>query len=82
MELAVGCSYIMQNFKVSNNDISFRSTNHSCKLVFCGSTSVKKTELPDIPVNYLNILGLDAIVEGRFKSNVLVGKLNMYFKFF
>ncbi|XP_058788000.1 uncharacterized protein LOC131662273 [Vicia villosa] len=72
MQLQVGCSYIMQNFKVSNNDFSFRSTKHSFKLVLCGSTSVKKTELVDIPVNYLNIHGLDLITEGRFKYNVLV----------
>ncbi|XP_058774672.1 uncharacterized protein LOC131648952 [Vicia villosa] len=32
----------------------------------------KKTDLPDIPAYYLNLLGLDAIVEGRFQSNVLV----------
>ncbi|XP_058764466.1 uncharacterized protein LOC131637918 [Vicia villosa] len=74
-ELAAGCAYIMQNFKVSNNDFSFKSTNHSFKLIFCGSTSVKKAELPDISVSYLNILGLDAIVEGKFQSNVLVGML-------
>ncbi|XP_058722223.1 uncharacterized protein LOC131594145 [Vicia villosa] len=71
-ELAAGCAYIMQNFKVSNNDFSFKSTNHSFKLIFCGSTSVKKAELPDISVSYLNILGLDAIVEGKFQSNILV----------
>ncbi|CAI8589607.1 unnamed protein product [Vicia faba] len=71
-QLAVGCSYVMQNFKVSNNDFSFKSSNHSFKLVFCGSTSVKKAELLDIPMNYLNILHLDAIVEGKFQSNILV----------
>ncbi|CAI8588831.1 unnamed protein product [Vicia faba] len=71
-ELAARSSYIIQNFKVSNNDFSFKSTNHSCKLVFCGSTLVKKTELSDIPLNFLNILGLDAIVEEKFQSNVLV----------
>ncbi|CAI8595305.1 unnamed protein product [Vicia faba] len=71
-QLALGCSYVMQNFKVSNNDFSFKSTNHSFKLVLCGSTSIKKAELPDIPMNYLNILHLDAIVEGEFQSNILV----------
>ncbi|XP_058726770.1 uncharacterized protein LOC131598158 [Vicia villosa] len=70
-ELSTGSSYIMQNFKVSKNDFSFKSTNHSYKLVLCGSTSVKKTDLHDIPAYYLNLLRLDAIVEGRFQSNVL-----------
>ncbi|CAI8586428.1 unnamed protein product [Vicia faba] len=70
--LAAGCSYIMQNFKVSNNDFSFKSTTHSFKLVFYGSTSVKNAKLPDIPMDYLNILHLDAIVEGKFQYNVLV----------
>ncbi|XP_058741717.1 uncharacterized protein LOC131614105 [Vicia villosa] len=32
----------------------------------------KKAEFPDIPHNYLNIIGLNSIVEGRFQSNVLV----------
>ncbi|XP_058772245.1 uncharacterized protein LOC131646112 [Vicia villosa] len=71
-EIASGSSYIMQNFKVRKNDFSFKSTNHSYKFVFCGSTSVKKTDLSNIPVCFLNILGLDSIVEGRFQSNVLV----------
>ncbi|XP_058746104.1 uncharacterized protein LOC131618974 [Vicia villosa] len=72
MQLAIGSSYVMQNFKVSNNDFSFRSTKHICKLVFCGSTSVKKMDIDNIPSNYLNILGFDAIVEGKFQSNLLV----------
>ncbi|KAI5427384.1 hypothetical protein KIW84_032705 [Lathyrus oleraceus] len=62
----------MQNFKVFNNDFSFKSTTHSFKLVLYGSTSVKKTELPDIPVNHPNILGLASIHESRFQSNMLL----------
>ncbi|XP_058776260.1 uncharacterized protein LOC131650570 [Vicia villosa] len=71
-EIETGNSYIMQNFKVGKNDFAFKSTNHTYKLVFCGSTSVKKAEFPDIPHNYLNIIGLNSIVEGRFQSNILV----------
>ncbi|XP_058774373.1 uncharacterized protein LOC131648653 [Vicia villosa] len=71
-EIETGNSYIMQNFKVGRNDFAFKSTNHAYKLVFCGSTSVKKAEFPDIPHNYLNIIALNSIVEGRFQSNVLV----------
>ncbi|XP_058742261.1 uncharacterized protein LOC131614721 [Vicia villosa] len=71
-EIETGNSYIMQNFKVGKNDFAFKSTNHTYKLVFCGSTSVKKAEFPDIPHNYLNIIGLNSIVEGRFQSNLLV----------
>ncbi|XP_058775985.1 uncharacterized protein LOC131650284 [Vicia villosa] len=58
--------------QVSNNDFSFRSTKHSFKLVSRGSTLVKKTELDEIPVNYLSIHGLDSTIEVRFKSIVLV----------
>ncbi|XP_058779322.1 uncharacterized protein LOC131653249 [Vicia villosa] len=71
-EIETGNSYIMQNFKVGKNDFAFKSTNHTYKLIFCGSTSVKKAKFPDIPHNYLNIIGLNSIVEGRFQSNVLV----------
>ncbi|CAK8535695.1 unnamed protein product [Lathyrus sativus] len=71
VELIVGSSYIIQNFKVSNKNFSFKSTNHGFKLVFCGSTSVKKAELPNIPVNYVNILSLSSIADGRFQSNLL-----------
>ncbi|XP_058772642.1 uncharacterized protein LOC131646678 [Vicia villosa] len=35
-ELSVGASYFMQNFKMTSNDLSFKSTNHNFKLVFCG----------------------------------------------
>ena len=76
--IVVGRAYIMQSFKVSNNDFSYKSTTHGYKLVFCGSTLVKKSEIPDIPVNYLNILGLKDIVEGMFQSNLLVDKLIEY----
>ncbi|CAI8588969.1 unnamed protein product [Vicia faba] len=62
----------MHNFKVSNNDFSVKSTTHSFKLVLCGPTYVKKAELPDIPMYYLNILHLDSIVEGKFQYNVFV----------
>ncbi|CAL5192574.1 unnamed protein product [Lathyrus oleraceus] len=40
--LIVGNIY-MQNFKVANNDFSFKSITHSFKLIFCGATSVKVT---------------------------------------
>ena len=63
----------MQNFKVSNNDFSFKSSTHGFKLVFCGSTFIRKTELPYILVNFLNIIGLDTIVDEKFQSNLLVG---------
>ncbi|CAI8612923.1 unnamed protein product [Vicia faba] len=62
----------MHNFKVFNNDFSFKSFTAGYKLVFYGSTSIKKFEIPDIPVNYLNILDLKDIVEGMFQSNMLV----------
>ncbi|XP_058746432.1 uncharacterized protein LOC131619340 [Vicia villosa] len=61
---AIVPSYLVPKFKMS--------TKHNCKLVFCGSTSVKKMDIDSIPSNYLNILGLDAIVEGKFQSNLLV----------
>ena len=66
----------MQNFKVSSNDFSSKSTDHKFKLIFCGSTSVKKLQLNDIPVNYLNLIGMDVIVEGKFRTNVLYGELH------
>lgn len=77
-DLAAGCSYIMQNFKVSKNDFSFKSTSHGYKLVFCGSTSVKRVDLPDIPLNFLNIIGLESIVDEKFQSNILVGILLLF----
>ncbi|XP_058776076.1 uncharacterized protein LOC131650380 [Vicia villosa] len=73
--LSHGCSYVMQNFKVGFNDFSFKSTDHKHKLVFCGSTSVKKTENLEIPVNFLNLLSLADIVDGKFHSNILVDVL-------
>ncbi|XP_058784697.1 uncharacterized protein LOC131659538 [Vicia villosa] len=79
-QIETGNSYIMQNFKVGRNDFAFKSTNHTYKLVFCGSTSVKKAEFPDIPHNYLYIIALNSIVEGRFQSNVLVVQLYEYYK--
>ncbi|XP_058767907.1 uncharacterized protein LOC131641620 [Vicia villosa] len=63
--LCHGCSYVMQNFKVGSNDFSFKSTDHKHKLVFCGSTSLKKTENPEIPVNVLNLLSLADIVDAN-----------------
>ncbi|XP_058726419.1 uncharacterized protein LOC131597760 [Vicia villosa] len=71
--LCHGCSYVMQNFKIGSNDFSFKSTDHKHKLVFCGSTSVKKKDNPEIPVNVLNLLSLADIVDGKFQSNILVG---------
>ncbi|XP_058741691.1 uncharacterized protein LOC131614080 [Vicia villosa] len=61
--LCHGCSYVIQNFKVGSNDFSFKSNDHKHKLVFCGSTSLKKTDNPEIPVNVLNLLSLADIVD-------------------
>ncbi|XP_058733466.1 uncharacterized protein LOC131605087 [Vicia villosa] len=71
-EIVVGGSYVMQNFKVSTNDFSFKATTHAFKLVFCGSTFVKKSELSNIPLNYVKVLDLASIVDGKFQSNLLV----------
>ncbi|CAI8608107.1 unnamed protein product [Vicia faba] len=70
-QVEVGCSYIMQNFKVSSNDFSFKSTDHKFKLIFCGSTSVKKVQLSDIPLNHLKLIGINAIIEGKYRKNLL-----------
>ncbi|CAI8619110.1 unnamed protein product [Vicia faba] len=70
-QLELGCSYIMQNFKVSSNDFSFKSTDHKFKLIFCGSTSVKKVQLADIPLNHLKLIGINAIIEGKYRTNLL-----------
>ncbi|XP_058783514.1 uncharacterized protein LOC131658209 [Vicia villosa] len=61
--LCHGCSYVMQNFKVGSNYFSFKSTDHKHKLVFCGLTSLKKTDNSEIPVNVLNLLSLADIVD-------------------
>ena len=76
--LELGCSYVMQNFKVSTNDFSFKSTDHKFKLIFCGSTSAKKVPLADMPVNHLKLIGIDAIVKGKYRTNVLYGELHFY----
>ncbi|CAI8619740.1 unnamed protein product [Vicia faba] len=70
-QLELGCSYIMQNFKVSSNDFSFKSTDHKFKLIFCGSTSVKKVQLANIPLNHLKLIGINAIIEGKYRTNLL-----------
>ncbi|CAI8614503.1 unnamed protein product [Vicia faba] len=70
-QLELGCSYIMHNFKVSNNDFSLKSTDHKFKLIFCGSTSVKKVKLADIPLNHLKLIGINAIIEGKYRTNLL-----------
>ena len=77
-QLELGCSYVMQNFKVSTNDFSFKSTDHKFKLIFCGSTSVKPVPLADIPVNYLKLIGIDVILEGKYRTTVLYGELHFY----
>lgn len=77
-QLELGCSYIMQNFKVSSNDFSFKSTDHKFKLIFCGSTSVKKVQLADIPLNHLKLIGINAIIEGKYRTNLLYGELHFY----
>ncbi|CAI8610750.1 unnamed protein product [Vicia faba] len=70
-QVEVGCSYIMQNFKVSSNDFSFKSTDHKFKLIFCGSTSIKKVQLSEIPLNHLKLIGINAIIEGKYRTNLL-----------
>ncbi|XP_058776864.1 uncharacterized protein LOC131651213 [Vicia villosa] len=75
--LCHGCSYVMQNFKVGSNDFSFKSTDHKHKLVFCGSTSLKKTDNPEIPVNVLNLLSLSDIVDDVLGGVVEITQFNV-----
>ncbi|KAI5441728.1 hypothetical protein KIW84_010973 [Lathyrus oleraceus] len=70
--LIVGNTYIMQNFKVANNDFSFKATTHSFKLISYGATSSKVTKFPDIPLNHLKLISLTSIIAERFQPDFLV----------
>lgn len=73
--LIVGNTYIMQNFKVANNDFSFKATTHSFKLISYGATSAKVTNFPDIPLNHLKLISLTSIIAERFQPDFVVGNL-------
>ncbi|XP_058775559.1 uncharacterized protein LOC131649821 [Vicia villosa] len=60
-KIAVRCKHLWTVTSYSNKE--------HMKMVL---VDYKKAEFPDIPHNYLNIIGLNSIVEGRFQSNVLV----------
>ncbi|XP_050916236.1 uncharacterized protein LOC127131354 [Lathyrus oleraceus] len=69
----VGNTYIMHNFKVSNNDFSFKETTYSFKLLFYGTTFAKVIDFPDNSLKFLKLISLTSIIAGRFQSDFLVG---------
>ncbi|CAL5202543.1 unnamed protein product [Lathyrus oleraceus] len=47
----IGKTCIIQNFKVTKNDLTFKAITHNFKLVFCGATFARAADFPDIPLN-------------------------------
>ncbi|CAL5207357.1 unnamed protein product [Lathyrus oleraceus] len=40
----IGNTYIIQNFKVAKNDLTFKATTHNFNLIFCGATSARDAD--------------------------------------
>ncbi|CAI8604004.1 unnamed protein product [Vicia faba] len=64
-KIAVRCKHLWTVTSASNKE-------HLEMILVDSKLDIEKNELSDIPLNYFNILGLDAIVDGKFESNLLV----------
>jgi hypothetical protein len=76
-----GATYVMQNFKIHPNDFSLKACLHPFKLVFVGGdggTTLKPTLIPEIPQCRLTFKPFEEILEGRYRSEILVGNIYIY----
>ncbi|XP_050874899.1 uncharacterized protein LOC127078489 [Lathyrus oleraceus] len=66
----IGKTYIIQNFKVTKNDLTLKATTHNFKLVFCGATSARAADFLDIPLNNFRFTSFEDMFAGSFPLTV------------
>ncbi|CAL5186037.1 unnamed protein product [Lathyrus oleraceus] len=63
----IGKTYIIQNFKVAKNDLTFKAKTHNFKLIFCGATSARASDFPDILLNNFRFTSFEDMLPGKFR---------------
>ncbi|WJX53741.1 hypothetical protein P8452_39705 [Trifolium repens] len=73
--LAEGKTYYLRNFKVHNNDTSYKMSSHKFRLTIVGATRVDAFDISGIPKSLLKFKDFAEILDGKFVPDILVGNV-------
>jgi hypothetical protein len=73
--LAEGKTYYLRNFKVHNNDTSYKMSSHKFRLTIVGATRVDAFDISGIPKSLFKYKDLAEILDAKFAPNILVGNV-------
>jgi hypothetical protein len=74
--LVEGETYVMKNFKVHDNNFAVKYCVHPFKLLFVGGdggSNITQMDIPDIPLYKFHFKPFPEILNGQFRSDILVG---------
>lgn len=67
-------TYEMDNFKVQKNDIVVKASSHRYRLSVTGATVITEQDFPNIPVAGFNFKDFGEVLNGKYRTDLLVGK--------
>ncbi|WJX79954.1 hypothetical protein P8452_63017 [Trifolium repens] len=82
--LCEGKTYNMRNFRVAENDASYKMSPHKYRLQFVGATRVAEENIRGMPITAFNFKDFTEIQDGKYRADLLVdaiGVINSVGKF-
>ncbi|WJX64181.1 hypothetical protein P8452_48995 [Trifolium repens] len=83
-KLCEGKTYNMRNFRVAENDASYKMSPHKYRLQFVGATRVAEESIRGMPLTAFNFKDFSEIQDGKYRADLLVdaiGVINSVGKF-
>ncbi|CAK8560965.1 unnamed protein product [Lathyrus sativus] len=75
--LTVVHTYTISNFKVHQNDLVFKPSNHNYMVKFTGGTSINDVDKHEIPLKLANFTSFSDIMTEQFRNDMLLDKIGM-----
>jgi hypothetical protein len=75
-KLCEGKTYNMRNFRVAENDASYKMSPHKYRLQFVGATRVAEENIRGMPLTAFNFTNFSEIQDGKYRADLLVGNMN------
>jgi hypothetical protein len=76
-KLCEGKTYNMRNFRVAENDASYKMSPHKYRLQFVGATRVAEEIIRGMPQTAFNFKDFSEIQAGKYRADLLVGNMNI-----
>jgi hypothetical protein len=80
-KLSEGKTYNMRNFRVAENDASYKMSPHKYRLQFVGATRVAPEIIRGMPQTAFTFKDFSEIQAGKYRADLLVGNMNIVLLF-